>query len=453
VANPVGFNGDWRSGPEDPRLAADPLWQTKVKDIWRFLLRQPLSYWLVCIYLFFEYVRPQSIYESISFFPWAQATIFLCLGVLLLERGIPRFSTVISGLLGLYSLVVILSSLMAVRPDVSWAGIDLYFSWVLIYLLITNTVTTERRYFVFLLSFLLYSLKMSQHGARIWIGIGFGFQSWGATGAPGWFQNSGEFGIQMCIFLPLALHFIWAVKPYLPRWKLGLLWVMPVTAMMSIIASSSRGALVGAGLVGLWMGLRSRHRVRTGVGLAVVVVVVILVIPQQQKDRLSAMGEDGTSVSRLTMWEDGVKIAGQYPVLGIGYDNWSSYYTSYAGIPLLPHNIFIEALAELGYSGLLSFLLLIGGTFFLNSQTRARARALGEGGRFLHHSAMGLDAALVGYVGSGFFVTVLYYPFFWINLSMTVALHLATLRKAGLVPRSQSRKRPLASSIHGFPVG
>jgi hypothetical protein len=43
--------------------------------------------------------------------------------------------------------------------------------------------------------------------------------------------------------------------------------------------------------------------------------------------------------------------------------------------------------------------------------------------------AHGLDAALWGYLASGFFVTVLYYPFFWINFAMTVALHRAALNK------------------------
>jgi hypothetical protein len=43
--------------------------------------------------------------------------------------------------------------------------------------------------------------------------------------------------------------------------------------------------------------------------------------------------------------------------------------------------------------------------------------------------AHGLDAALIGFLASGFFVTVLFYPFFWINLAMTVALYNAALHK------------------------
>ena len=37
--------------------------------------------------------------------------------------------------------------------------------------------------------------------------------------------------------------------------------------------------------------------------------------------------------------------------------------------------------------------------------------------------AKGLDLALLAYLVTGFFVTVFYYPYFWINLGMTVSLN------------------------------
>ncbi len=84
----------------------------------------------------------------------------------------------------------------------------------------------------------------------------------------------------------------------------------------------------------------------------------------------------------------------------------------------------MQAGSELGYTGLLVFGLLIFYTFVINARTRNLARQLPERG-FLVGMAHGLDGALVGYLVSGFFVTVLYYPFFWVNLAMTVALHKA----------------------------
>ena len=52
------------------------------------------------------------------------------------------------------------------------------------------------------------------------------------------------------------------------------------------------------------------------------------------------------------------------------------------------------------------------------------------GNKFILYMAHGLDGALVGYLVSGFFVTVLYYPYFWINLAMTVALNQAAKNEA-----------------------
>jgi O-antigen ligase len=142
------------------------------------------------------------------------------------------------------------------------------------------------------------------------------------------------------------------------------------------------------------------------------------------------MGDDETSQSRLTFWRDGLDIMQDRPVLGVGYSNWLPYYQRYydpAG--LVPHNIFIEAGAEMGYTGLLALLLLLGGTLFANARTRRRARALPEWGPFYRGLAYGLDAALVGYTVAGFFVTVLFYPFLWVNLSFTSALFLLVERR------------------------
>ena len=89
----------------------------------------------------------------------------------------------------------------------------------------------------------------------------------------------------------------------------------------------------------------------------------------------------------------------------------------------LPHNIFVQAAAELGYLGLFALIGMIIAHFVVNAQTRRLLRRLKDRGRFLSMMSIGLDGALVGFMVSGSFVTVLYYPYLWINLAMTVALH------------------------------
>ncbi|MGH7447786.1 MAG: hypothetical protein ACRELT_09520, partial [Longimicrobiales bacterium] len=111
----------------------------------------------------------------------------------------------------------------------------------------------------------------------------------------------------------------------------------------------------------------------------------------------------------------------------IGFANWLEYYGRNYGGYQLSHNIFVEAGSELGYTGLAGFVMLIIATGVMNRRTRRMASRM-AGGSFFWHMAHGFDGALIGFLVGGFFVTVLYYPFFWMNLAMTAALYNVTCR-------------------------
>jgi O-antigen ligase len=187
--------------------------------------------------------------------------------------------------------------------------------------------------------------------------------------------------------------------------------------------------------------------------LAVVLVLVVALMPDEQRRRFTHVGDDYTSRTRLQYWHDGVAIANRNPLLGIGYGNWLTYYIeNYNSAGQLPHNIFVQCMAELGYAGLIAFVALITTTLVINHRTRRLSRRLSERGRFPLMVAHGLDAAMLGYLGSGFFVTVLYYPYFWINFALTVSLNVATIRAVrdtarhpgGAIPTLPSRRADAA---------
>lgn len=423
------------------------IFEMRIRSIWSFLRKQPGSFWLINFYLFLEYVRPQSVWPSLDVLPWAQLALIGALLSLVAEGRMPQLRTLGGGLLLVFTIVLVLSSVFAIRPSESFKGWELWFSWVLIFILITNTTTTERRFFIFALAFLLYSFKMSQHGFRSWAMRGFAFADWGVTGAPGWFHNSGEMGIQMCVFLPLSVEFILALRRHWNRWVRWFFYLFPITAVGSIVASSSRGALVGGACVALWWVARSKHRVRALIAVIVIGLVTWMIVPEQQKARFSSAGDDDTSTARIERWEAGLEMASERPIFGIGYNNWRSHYGP------LSHNIFIEAVAELGYTGLLAFLALIAGTFALNAQTRQLVSGLPTQTRFMHHMAYGLDGALIGFLASGFFVTVLYYPYFWINLSMTVALNVSARHERRRLLAVRPRGGPAAVAMSNAGVG
>ena len=59
--------------------------------------------------------------------------------------------------------------------------------------------------------------------------------------------------------------------------------------------------------------------------------------------------------------------------------------------------------------------------FVLNSRTRANAKQ--QDNQFIWYIAHGLDGGLVGCMVSSIFISILFYPMFWVQLALTVALH------------------------------
>lgn len=429
------------------------LYRLQVKEIWNFVLRQPASFWAIAGYLFIEYVRPQAIYSAIYAWPLAEVMLMISVIALVVEGKITRQFNVADGGLMLFGAVVFLSASLAWDPGQAFGNLKVVLSWFIVYYLVTNLVDTEGRFLVFMLSFLLYSLKMSQHATRSWAGVGFGFRKWGVTGAPGWFQNSGEFAVQMAIFIPLAVFFILGLRKYWKPWKTWLMWVLPATGILGVIASSSRGGQLGVAAVVLVMAAKSRKKVKAVSAVIVVALAAYAFMPEAQIERWETAGEDGTSQARITYWENGLEIMNDRPVFGVGHDNWLPYYRRYydpeAG--QVPHSIYIEAGTELGYLGLFAFLLLAGLTFLLNYRTRRMALRCRGDPSFLHYISHGLDVALVGFMVSGAFVTVLWYPFFWINLAMTSALYNVT-RKKYRETREAAVRRPEEGGAETWPT-
>jgi O-antigen ligase len=426
-----------------PRRTAAPApthrYRLQVGEIWRYQNTQGASFWFLCIYLFFEYIRPQQLRPVLDILPWAQTSLILAYVAFVLEGGWFRVKSSATRWLIAFTAVVVLSIATAIYPKYAYANLNVYFVWVLVYFLMINVLVTERRFFVFLLSYLIYHFYMAFGAVRQWAFIGFRFRTWGLAGGAGWFNNSGDFGVALCVFLPLSLYFALALKPYLTKQRFRLVATMPILALLAIIGSSSRGAVVGALCVGVWMVLRTKYRFKALASATAVVILGYLILPAQQKARFSSAGSDNTSVSRLTYWKNGLEIARDHPLTGIGYYGWLPYNADHYprrreidGYPLkpeLPHNMFVLAVAELGYPGLLLLLTLMGMTFRINSRTRRLAAHEPESGRVYFLLARGLDGSLIGLAVSGFFDTVLWYPFFWVQLALTVALHEVLRRK------------------------
>jgi O-antigen ligase len=301
------------------------------------------------------------------------------------------------------------------------------------YFLIIKVVNSRWRLVAFVLLLLLVNLKMSQFQVRNWTaGMGVdpyytAIRGYGA-GSTGLFGNAGDFGVAMCTVLPLSVAVFLGLKGSRWRWLAAL---CTVSFFLSVLCTGSRGAALGLASVGLYLWLRGRRKL---VGLIVLLLAATLfwgLAPESYKARFSTTHteEDTTGQHRLDLWSAGIRMFVENPLTGVGIGNFPVVYRQMKGGQIgfdeatEPHNIFVQAGAELGLPGLLCLLSGIGFIFATNARTRRRALESDLPDKeFYANLARGLEGGLVGFVVSGFFLTVLYYPHFYMLAALTVIL-------------------------------
>lgn len=134
--------------------------------LWNAFWKEPWSFKFTCIYVFLEYVRPQQVYSVLEILPWSRLTIAAAIGAYLLEgRGL-QSRTIANTLLACLLVVVLLSSFFAYSPEYSFSRFVFFANWLVAFFLIANTAADQRKFFIFVVLFLLWSTKMSQFAAR-----------------------------------------------------------------------------------------------------------------------------------------------------------------------------------------------------------------------------------------------------------------------------------------------
>jgi putative inorganic carbon (hco3(-)) transporter len=388
---------------------------------------------------------------------------FAVLGLLLsprARRSAPSLVRWLDTCLVLFLFVSLLSATSSAYVGDAIAQLIDTFQWCVIYFLVSRIAGRRWQLYVSLFIILLLNLKLAQFSIRSFhhdIASGVNAQSLAAhgegAGSQGFFANAGDFGVAMCVVWPLAgAMFVGEAK----RWRKWFFAICFFAFIGAIVACSSRGALVGAAAVAFVGFMRSSKRV---LGLAMMLALVVaffVFVPQASKDRLESAfhpHSDPTANDRLELWHAGMAMFAHHPLLGVGPGNFEPEYVAEHPIlerehklmAIVPHSIYVETLSELGLAGFIPVLVLWILVPIVNARTRKLLRARGpETVRsFEYNLSWGLDLALVGYLVSGAFITVFYYPHLWILLGLTAALHTAAVRQPTReAPTEVQRRKP-----------
>lgn len=182
-------------------------------------------------------------------------------------------------------------------------------------------------------------------------------------------------------------------------------------SLVGIALSFSRGAWLGIAAALVAMGIVAAHKVPVVPIGAVTLVALFLLAggmryaPPALYDRYDQLisqlrlfnstqvqitNANFAAVQRMAMWQAGIAMFEASPIIGIGIGNYNARYPDFYVNPAFPisaghaHNYYIQAAAETGIIGLLTYLALIGTALFTSVRTARSAddnlrRAIGIG--------------------------------------------------------------------------
>lgn len=368
------------------------------------------------------YLRPQVIIPGLNIIPWLKITILL--GFLaMVTKGRLKF-TGTHFLVFTFATLAWLSAINSLYPEISSRSITTPFIFALEVLFLSSCVRNVKQLQLLLIVFFLCIFKMSFFGARVWAGRGFGFAGWGIQGPAGFFQNSGEFSLLMAICAVMSIPLILSMKS-----KTKMYWLLPITAVMTVMGASSRGGQLAllVGLVYLLLAYR-KIRFKNLVYISIVVFAAWAIFPEEQKARFQSSGEDETSTSRLHYWNAGIDMAKNYPLLGVGFRAFPEHYDRYYKVSTgsyisnrkeVAHNSLVEVASTLGVPALILYIMFHVSVFSSRSLLKKHTDQ-GPALIFLESFRVSLNAAVITYFVGAFFISLTFYPYIYFLLAMSI---------------------------------
>ena len=201
----------------------------------------------------------------------------------------------------------------------------------------------------------------------------------------------------MILVIPFVVH---PKTPPMVRW-IALASVAPlaVNLLFTFTRSSWLGFLAGAFVIGAF---RAK---KVFVPVAFLVVIAVLVSSPEMKERMSSIVNPyhPTNIPRLHMWETGIKIFKDHPILGVGDIGIEQVWPMYSAPEWESqghlHNNLIMWLVTLGIVGFLVLVSLFVKTWVVMRKIEKRL----HGDWFLGSVALGGLAVLAGFHVNGLF--------------------------------------------------
>jgi hypothetical protein len=411
------------------------------------------GFYLVLAYLLFEFGRPQELIPGLRAIPFGTGlSVLILLNVLMSGKfDFSRLQT---------KLWLPLFAVMAIHVPIAvnnFHALMTFKDMFLLYCVYLGIVT------------FVDSLEKMTMLIKMWMGI-LGFLAVmgvakGGVGIGGWMGDENDFCMVMNMAVPYGYFLLFSATGVAQKMKyLGFLGAFILAAM----ASLSRGGFIGLASVGAYCWYRSPKKLNAFIVVVVAVLFMLALAPATYWDEISSstsdetLGEEGTGGARLYTWGIGMKMFFANPIIGVGQDNFpwtvdiyeageTFHERSFGGRQA--HSAWVTLIAELGLAGI----IIIGAMLFqcyrdlkwirkrfAPAESRQKHGQTVQAGEDMRaYLARAMEGSLIGFIVSGVFISILWYPALWIMLALVVALrNISETQNGGDQPAAVQTKHP-----------
>ena len=419
-----------------------------------------VGFYLVLLAMLFEFGRPQDVLPPLKVIP-IPTLIDVSILIAVLVSGKATFANLQTKLW--MGLLAFMALWVPFANNNFWAFITL------------KEMTLYFFFYLGIVTFINTADKM-QKVIFMWLGehavLGINGILHHGQGVGGWLGDENDFGMEMNVAIPVAFFMYQAGINQRTKLLYGMLLGLFV---LSVVATSSRGAFLGLLMVGSYCWFYSPRKIMSLILGLCLGGMVLIAAPQEYWDRINSITDDstmetGTAGQRMFTWGIGWEIFTANPVFGIGQGNFPWTIGEYMGgrtwqtkslAGRQAHSLYFTLLPELGLVGVFIFASMV----YLNYRDTRLTRFVPSTGMNIgikaderqvrnlevvrsHLFGNAIFGGMLGYLMTSAFISTLYYPTFWILTGLAVALKNTTERsvKNGV----ETTKLPLPSRVSSW---
>jgi len=387
-------------------------------------------FYLILLFIFFDYVRPQTFIPSISVLMIGLVLQLLLLFYLILRSNIVKLRNVQSR----YFIALII--LMTIQVPIAknnyyafetWKSIVLYF---IVYLSIVSFVDSytkiEKMIHVWIIINLFCAVYGLLHGGKI--------------SGSSILGDENDFALVMDMTIPLA--FFMALKSN--SMKNRLFYISAICLfVMACIVSFSRGGFIGLSVAAVYCWYHTQRKILAAVLIGMLIGIMYLSAPQGYSDRIQSITSEGvdkgTGESRWYSWKLAWRMFLDHPIIGVGPGNYpasaedyqtedeilhrNSYRRDMFG--RVAHSLHATILSELGAIGVFLFYGMAYVSYRdLKKLRQKKVIRSGLDAKLINfrYLNLGANGAFTTLLITASFISVFDYPHFWILVGLSTAI-------------------------------